>query len=80
MPLKPNTVGKAVADYFMSNAPAAGTPITATQLETLWEGAMSIIDADLQTNMQILPGTFEVTVTGPSAGVYPVLGVGGPAE
>lgn len=71
--LNPITVGDAIASFVSSSAPAPGTPVSPAQLQTLWEGIMTIIYNDLKANMQVLPGTFNVALA-------PVTGIGGPAQ
>lgn len=78
--LNPNPIGKAIGDYFFDNAPAAGTPITRVQIENLWKGAISLLYPDIETNIQILPGTLVVVGVTPGNATLPVTGLGGPAQ
>jgi hypothetical protein len=48
-------IGKSIADYIVANAPTPGTPVSTTQLETLWEGIMGLIYSDMKANMDVLP-------------------------
>ena len=80
MALNPLPVGKAIADYFIANAPSPGPPgITPAQIEALWQGAIGILYTDLETNMGVLPGTFVVTGVQSGGDTVPVTGIGGPA-
>lgn len=75
MALDSNVTGAAIAAYVKRQAPGPGMPVTATQLVTLWQGIMSIIYTDLETNAEVLPGSF----IAPSGG-GPISGIGGPLE
>lgn len=80
MALNPNPVGTLVGDYFVSHAPAPGTPITESQIEALWQGAMNLIYSDIKSNADVVaaahsgeslsaPGGQALSVTtGPGAG------------
>lgn len=78
--LDPLPVGKAIADYFIDNASPAGTEVSRAKLEQLWQGAIGILYADLQANLGILPGTFQVTGVMPGGATVAVTGIGGPAS
>lgn len=73
--LNPIPVGDAIASFIQSNKPTDGVPVTIAQLQSLWEGIITIIYNDLKANAQVAPGSF----TAPSGG-GPVTGLGGPLE
>lgn len=78
MALNPSPVGDAIATLIQSMAPAPGAAVSPAQLKTMWEGIVAIIYTDLQSNLGVSPGTFQVTVP-PGGGTVPVTGLGGPA-
>lgn len=88
MALNPNPIGKAIADYFIAQKPADGTSITSAELETIWQGVMTLIYNDLKASLGVLPGTFQInasTIIAPSgggacSGTAVVTGIGGPAQ
>ena len=80
MGLNYKPVGDAIAAFVQTQAPPAGTAITTTQLQTIWEGIMNLIYTDLKANMGVLPGTFEVTGVMAGGDTITVTGVGGPAQ
>jgi hypothetical protein len=55
MALSDTPVGTNVADYFVNNAPTAGSPVTKEQLEAIWQGAMGIIYGDIKENADVVP-------------------------
>lgn len=61
MPLNPNPIGAAIADYFISNRPADGTQITQANLEAIWQGVMTLIYNDIKANMDVIPTSHGAT-------------------
>lgn len=74
MALVPVTVGNACATIAAAAAPPAGTPITSTQLQTMWRNIASAI---LTGTGGVSSGAVAVTVTSVS-GVTTGGGVSGP--
>lgn len=62
MPLMPIPTGNAVAQYFISNAPPAGTPVGVPTLQAIWAGAMAIIDQDIKDNATITFAAADIQV------------------
>lgn len=55
MALNPSPVGPEIADYFINNAPAPGTPVGKPQLEAIWQGAINILYNDVKENADVHP-------------------------
>jgi len=79
--LDPAPIGKAIADYLYNNPLGApGTPISLANTEAIWIQIMTMIYADLKTNMGINAGTFVVAGVQAGSDTVAVTGTGGPAE
>ncbi len=70
MALAPTVVGDAIATLVAAAAPAAGTPITPTQLKTLWEqiSAAMLTGTGGVTSGVVAVSVASVTLVTPGAG------------
>lgn len=80
MALNPGPIGKAIADYFVSNKQPDGSSVTDAQLEAIWQGVMTLIYDDIKASMVVNVTVTGETDSGPPGGPLPITaqpGVGG---
>lgn len=75
MALNPIPVADAIANFIQSSIPTAGIPVTPLQLQTMWEGIITLLYNDIKTNAVITPNTFAAPTAIPVT-VVPATGVG----